>query len=125
RLKAVLPGLRTTVVEALPGEAVHELRAARYAGALARSLQRAPFGLLDPYDHHHHLRDALGKAEAIVTVAPHLETDVARLQRRLLAKLPRPGTLVPAHGEYHADQLLVRPGGVALTGFDRICLAAP
>jgi ATP-binding cassette, subfamily B, bacterial len=124
-LKAVLPDLRTTVTEALDGERVDAGAGARAAGALVRALQRAPFAPLAAYDHHDHLRGALRRAEAVVTVAPHLETDIARLQRRLVATLPTPATLVPAHGAFDADELLMRPDGVAVAGFEHARLAAP
>ena len=32
---------------------------------------------------------------------------------------------MPAHGDFHADQLLVAPGGITLVDFDELCRAAP
>jgi aminoglycoside phosphotransferase (APT) family kinase protein len=45
--------------------------------------------------------------------------------RRLGDSLPAGAALVPAHGDFHADQLLLREGAIAVIDFDQMCLAAP
>jgi Ser/Thr protein kinase RdoA (MazF antagonist) len=45
--------------------------------------------------------------------------------RRLGDSLPAGVALVPAHGDFHADQLLLREGEIAVIDFDQMCLAAP
>jgi aminoglycoside phosphotransferase (APT) family kinase protein len=50
---------------------------------------------------------------------------VGALVSRLRAGRPGGLPLVPAHGDYHVDQLLVHGGEIAVLDFDQMCLAAP
>ncbi len=50
--------------------------------------------------------------------------ELGPLLDRLRRDLPAAGTPVPAHGDFHVDQLLVGDE-VAVVDFDQMCLAAP
>jgi Ser/Thr protein kinase RdoA (MazF antagonist) len=45
--------------------------------------------------------------------------------RRLGDALPAGLPLVPAHGDFHVDQLLVRDDDIVVVDFDQLCVAAP
>ena len=55
---------------------------------------------------------------------PALRPRVEALLGRLRRELPSELTPVPAHGDFHVDQLLVGDE-VAVVDFDQMCLAAP
>ncbi len=121
-----VPELRLTAQEALDGRpAGTAVGVAAEAGAMAAALQRAglspalsapPVKLLDA---------AVRKAEVVETVMPELADRLAALVRRLGDALPAGLPLVPAHGDFHVDQLLVRDGEIAVIDFDDLCVAAP
>ena len=56
---------------------------------------------------------------------PELGGRLDALVRRLAGALPAGLPLVPAHGDFHVDQLLVRDGDIAVVDFDGLCVAAP
>ena len=56
---------------------------------------------------------------------PDLRPRLDGLLRRLAAAVPGGLPLVPAHGDFHADQLLLAPSGLTLVDFDELCRAAP
>ena len=56
---------------------------------------------------------------------PELGDRLDALVRRLGGALPAGLPLVPAHGDFHVDQLLVRDGDIAVVDFDELCVAAP
>jgi aminoglycoside phosphotransferase (APT) family kinase protein len=58
-------------------------------------------------------------------VLPGLERRLEALLGRLARQMPHGEPLVPAHGDFHADQLLVQAGGLAVIDFDGLCLASP
>ena len=58
-------------------------------------------------------------------VLPELRPRVEALLERLGRELPAGLALVPAHGDFHVDQLLVAGDGIAVVDFDEMCLAAP
>ena len=61
----------------------------------------------------------------VETVLPELGDRLDALVRRLGDALPAGLPLVPAHGDFHVDQLLVRDGDIAVVDFDQLCVAAP
>jgi ABC-type multidrug transport system fused ATPase/permease subunit len=105
-----------------PGDAVV---VAREAGRLAAALQAAPLaGLADaPADRA--LAAAVRKAEVIAAVLPDLRPRLDALVARLRAGAPDAGPLVPAHGDFHVDQLLQTGAGIAVIDFDELSLAPP
>ena len=60
----------------------------------------------------------------MATVLPELRPRVEALLDRLRRDLPAERQPVPAHGDFHVDQLLVGDE-VAVVDFDQMCLAAP
>jgi Ser/Thr protein kinase RdoA (MazF antagonist) len=68
---------------------------------------------------------AVRKAEVVETVLPQLSARLEALVRRLGETMPAGLPLVPAHGDFHVDQLLVRDEDIAVVDFDGLCLAAP
>jgi Ser/Thr protein kinase RdoA (MazF antagonist) len=66
---------------------------------------------------------ATATADLVETVAPELRPRLDELLRSLTASIPEDPTLVPAHGDFNARQLLVANGDLAVTDFDAFCLA--
>jgi Ser/Thr protein kinase RdoA (MazF antagonist) len=124
--EAAVPELRLTAQRSLEGELPASARAvARDAGALVSALQRAPVGALAVTGPERVLEAAARKAAVVEAVLPHLEGRLRSLVRRLGDSLPAGLALVPAHGDFHADQLLLGKGEIAVIDFDQMCLAAP
>ena len=120
-----LPELRLVAQRAVAGDRPHTAAgAAHTAGALAAELQRADVAGLAPAPPDRHLSSAVRKAELVATVLPRLRPRVDALLERLARDLPAGLPLVPAHGDFHVDQLLVADT-VAVVDFDQMCLAAP
>ena len=82
---------------------------------------------LDPEPPSHHLGAAIRKAELISAVdAGPARAPGSAAPTRLGAGLPsRTNACVPAHGDFHVDQLLIGAGEIAVVDFDQMCLAAP
>jgi Ser/Thr protein kinase RdoA (MazF antagonist) len=57
------------------------------------------------------------------TVMPELGDRLGALLSRLEATRPDGLPLVTAHGDFHVDQLLIRPGDIAVVDFDELCAA--
>jgi ATP-binding cassette, subfamily B, bacterial len=106
----------------LPGSAAE---VAERAGALVAALQRASLPDLPSAPPASQLEAAAHKAALIAAVLPALWPRLQALMRRLRATLPRPTELVPAHGDFHVDQLLLSGDEIAVVDFDQLCLAAP
>jgi Ser/Thr protein kinase RdoA (MazF antagonist) len=123
--EAALPDLRLTMQRALAGELPATARAvAGEAGEAVAALQQAQLRL-PAAPPERQLASALHKARLIRAVAPELEPLVAPLVRRLERALPAADTLKPAHGDFHADQILVGRDRLAIIDFDSLCLAPP
>lgn len=125
RFEAALAPWRLTVQAAVEGEAVPPLEAAPEAGALLRRLQQAEVTGLAPAGRETQLDAARRKAALIGAVVPALAPRVGTLLRGLTASMPPAGRLVPAHGDFHAGQLLRADGSLHLLDLDSICLAGP
>jgi ABC-type multidrug transport system fused ATPase/permease subunit len=124
-LAGAVPDLRLTAQRAVEGrrpESAAEV--AEVAGRLVAELQAAPAGSLGVSPPQRQLVAAARKARLVATVLPELAPRVEALLARLGAHVPAIGTPVPAHGDYHVDQLLVADE-VAVVDFDQACLAAP
>ncbi|MDX6573513.1 MAG: hypothetical protein QOC86_2669, partial [Gaiellales bacterium] len=79
---------------------------------------------LRAFTHADQLRAALGSAGSVTAVVPELEPRLKALLRTLELTIPEQSSLVPAHGDYHANQLLEIDGDLALIDFDEMCAAA-
>jgi len=101
------------------------LLAAVTLGALVADLQRAPVAALAPSPPRRHLDAAARKAELIAAVIPSLGPRLEALLDALAADLPASVALVPAHGDFHVDQLLIGADRIAVIDFDQMCVAAP
>jgi hypothetical protein len=119
------PALRVTAQRAVAGrrpESAAEV--AEAAGALAARLQRMPAGGLAPVTPERLLASAARKGALLSAVLPELRPRVGALVERLRRDLPDGVPLLPAHGDFHADQLLIGDA-IAVVDFDGLCLAAP
>ena len=56
---------------------------------------------------------------------PELAARLDALVRGLEAAMPPAGPLVPAHGDFHVDQLLVAGDDLRVIDLDELCLAPP
>ncbi len=120
-----LPELRLIAQRAVegrrPGSAAE---VASEAGALVAELQAAPIGGLPPAPPERHLAAAARKADLAATVLPGLRPRVEALLERLGRELPSGLAPVPAHGDFHVDQLLIGDD-IAVIDFDQMSVAAP
>ena len=121
-----LPELRVTVQRRAAGARPETAAdAAEAAGALAAALQRAALPGLPAAPPERLLAAARRKAGVIGAVLPDLRPRLDALVRALAATVPAGTSLVAAHGDFHADQLLLDPGGITVVDFDELCTAAP
>ncbi len=121
-----VPELRLTAQKRIEGRTAGEAAdVAAEAGAMAATLQRADLAPALAYPPERVLDSAVRKAELVETVLPQLGARLDTLVRRLGDALPAGLPLVPAHGDFHVDQLLVRDDDIAVVDFDQLCVAAP
>ncbi len=122
---AALPELRLTAQRAVEGSRpAAAIDVAHEAGALVAELQRARV-TLEAAPPERQLAAAARKAAVIGAVLPGLRSRLRALVHRLGAAVPGERRLVPAHGDFHVDQLLVGAEGIAVVDFDGLALAAP
>jgi ATP-binding cassette, subfamily B, bacterial len=122
--EAAFPELRLTVQSALDGAAPGSaVEAAGPAGAIVARLQRSPVRGVDAAGTDRLIAAATHKAAIVSAVLPELGPRLDELLGRLGKSVPPSGTLVPAHGDFHVDQLLERDGDLLVIDFDQMCLA--
>jgi Ser/Thr protein kinase RdoA (MazF antagonist) len=97
---------------------------AQAAGSVLATLHGARVPDLRAFTHADQLRAAVGSAGSVTAVVPELEPRLKTLLRTLELTIPAESPLVPAHGDYHANQLLEIDGALALIDFDEMCAAA-
>ncbi|MDX6618017.1 MAG: ATP-binding cassette, subfamily bacterial, partial [Gaiellales bacterium] len=123
--EAVLPDLRMTCQAMLPGMPPSAgPNRAQAAGAALATLHRATLPGLRSFTHADQLRAAAGSAGSVTAVVPELEQRLTGLLRMLELTIPDQSSLVTAHGDYHANQLLEIDGSLAMIDFDEMCSAA-
>jgi Ser/Thr protein kinase RdoA (MazF antagonist) len=123
--EAVLPDLRMTCQAMLPGmPPIAGPNRAQAAGAALATLHRATLPGLRSFTHADQLRAAAGSAGSVTAVVPELEQRLTGLLRMLELTIPDQSSLVTAHGDYHANQLLEIDGSLAMIDFDEMCSAA-
>ena len=121
-LEAVVAPLRLTVQSALPGTAPEDAIAiAPAAGQLLRRLHRSGPCELARFEPRDQLRAAAATC-GLWAITPGHKRRVRALLGELQRRMPRPGALVPSHGDFHATHLL-RGDELALVDFDRMCAA--
>ena len=119
------PALRLIAPRAVEGSRpASALEVADVAGALAAELAQAALDGLTVAPPDRHLRSAARKGALIADVLPATRPRVEALLERLGRERPADLPAVPAHGDFHVDQLLVGER-VAVVDFDQMCLAAP
>ena len=124
--EAELPELRATVQAAVDGATPQDAASvAAAAGALARRLQESPMEGLTPAPPGRELAAAERKAGVVRAVLPELGPRLDSLLARLRESAPPAAELVPAHGDFHVDQLLEREGELLVVDFDDLRLADP
>jgi hypothetical protein len=123
--EAVVAPLHLTAQGAVDGEPVSSLDAAAEAGALVRRLQRAEAPQLMPAPREAQLDAARRKAALIGAVVPALAPRVEKLVRRLGRSMPPTVRVVPAHGDFHAGQLLRAGASLIVLDLDAMCLGSP
>jgi hypothetical protein len=111
-----------TLQTVVAGEWPPDDRRADLGRALAEvhgSAARSPYRLTA----RDHLTAAGRTCRYVSFLHPSMKPDLKRLIGRLEANLPASGPLVLSHGDFHQDQALVGPGGVALIDFDHVCMS--
>jgi ATP-binding cassette subfamily B protein len=124
RYETAFPDLRLSVQSTVAG-AVPEAAAdtAEAAGAIARTLQRSSVRQLPRVGPAELLAAAARRAAIVAAVAPDLSGRVERLVTELGARTPDADALLPAHGDFHVDQLLAVGDELVVIDFDGMCLA--
>jgi Ser/Thr protein kinase RdoA (MazF antagonist) len=97
---------------------------AQAAGAVLAGLHRSRLPGLRPFTHADQLRAAAGSAGSVTAVVPELEQRLTGLLRMLELTIPDQSSLLPAHGDYHSNQLLEIDGALAVIDFDEMCAAS-
>ena len=121
-----VPDLRLTAQRELAGERPGSAaEVAAEAGRLAAELQRSALSGLAPAPPERALAAAERKAAVVASVLPDLAPRLEAVAARLRTGLPAAGDLVPAHGDFHVDQLILRGDEIAVIDFDEMCLAPP
>jgi ATP-binding cassette, subfamily B, bacterial len=124
RYEASFPELRLTVQSAVDGAVPDDAAdAAEEAGALARRLQQAPLRAAIEVGPRKLLAVAARRAALVEAIVPESWERVRSLLGALREAAPNGGPLVPAHGDFHVDQLLRVRGELVLVDFDEMCLA--
>jgi Phosphotransferase enzyme family len=124
RLEAAYPRLRLTAQTAVEGTVPTPESAAQAAGALVRRLQAAPLAPARVRRAETVLALAAEKARLAALVLPALGTRLTRLLDGLRKSAPPGEALVPAHGDFDADQLVdADDGELVVLDFDDVCLA--
>lgn len=124
--EAVLDPLRMTAQSAVAGAPVASLEAAAEAGKFLRELQQSELRRLTPASGERTVVSSVRrKATLIKAVVPGVGPRVDSLVRRLERREPQARRLVPAHGDFHAGQLLRVDGKLCVLDLDSMCLAAP
>jgi ATP-binding cassette subfamily B protein len=123
---ATAPELRLTAQREVGGtRPASAVEVAERAGALVATLQRSGLRSLPAAPPERQLAAAVRKANVIRVVLPSLAPRLDALVARLSERRPIAGRGVPAHGDFHVDQLLRTADGVAVIDFDQMCVAAP
>jgi ATP-binding cassette subfamily B protein len=124
--EAALPELRLTVQSAIEGDTpAAAVDVAAEAGALVAHLQRSRVGTLSVVPAERELATAARKAAVVRALLPELASRLDSILGDLGESLPKDPGVVPAHGDFHVDQLLERRGELVVVDFDGMCMAAP
>jgi hypothetical protein len=125
-LEACLLDLRLTVQREVVGAPPTPEEAAEAAGALVRRLQAAPLAPARLVGPASLLTLAVEKAALAARIRPELTPRLTKLLRRLSRTAPPEDGLVPAHGDFDADQLVdADDGELVVLDFDDVCRAPP
>ncbi len=121
---ALLPELRATVQERLPGIAVDDpVAIAPAAGALLAALHTGAPEALPAFPPVSLLAAAAASASVAGRLVPALAGRVTRLLADLEAAQPAGLPLVACHGDFQRKQLLDTPHGLAVVDVDHLCAA--
>jgi ABC-type multidrug transport system fused ATPase/permease subunit len=121
-LEALLPELRATVQERLPGVSIHDpVAIAPAAGALLAALHTGATDALPAFPPVSLLAAAAASASVATQLLPHLARRVTRLLADLEAAQPAGLPLVASHGDFQRKQLLDTPHGLAVVDVDHLC----
>jgi ATP-binding cassette subfamily B protein len=128
-LEGQLPAWRVTVQPLLSGSPPSRpADVASGAGRLLRELQEAgaaeaSAGAVAAAPPSDQLAAAGASAGFVAAILPALSDRLQALLRELEATVPSIDSLVLAHGDFSARQLLVTPEGLAVVDLDALCLA--
>ena len=123
--EAVLEELRLTCEGFLDGEPAHVLRDAEDAGSVLAVLHGSETDGLRAFSATDQLNAAALAAENATEVVPELDDRFQAFLRTLELTRPDLDDVVPAHGNFHAGQLIRSNGALALTDLDNIHAASP
>jgi Ser/Thr protein kinase RdoA (MazF antagonist) len=123
RCEAIADDLQLTCQALVAGAPATGAEAAVAAGALARTLHASRLEELRPVPPAAQLAAAAASARSVSAVVPALGATLESFVRRLEENMPSGLELVPAHGDYHAGQLVLAGSDPVLIDFDELCAA--
>jgi ATP-binding cassette subfamily B protein len=123
--EGVVADIKLTSQAYVEGTKDDALATAVDAGALLARLHGAEAGSLGALGPADQLRAAAVAAQGVIAVAPELEPTLEGVLSKLEAMMPDAGDLVPTHGGFGVDELIVHDGSLVVLDFDHACLAQP
>jgi ATP-binding cassette subfamily B protein/subfamily B ATP-binding cassette protein MsbA len=121
--EGALDELRLTCEGLLSGNEADPLRDAAAAGSVLAALHASEIDGLRGFSATDQLRAAAIAADSVTAVVPELDERLQALLRTLELTRPDVEGLVPAHGNFHARQLIRDGGMLGVTDFDAMCSA--
>jgi len=121
--EAMLPGLQLTCQTLLDGHRPDDRQGVRAAGAELFTLHASDATGLRRFTPEDQLIAAAASVGSVTAVLPELEPRLQALLRTLEETMPEAGPLLPAHGDFHANQLLEVDHRLAVIDFDEMCAA--
>ena len=121
--EAISPDLKLTCQALLTGDPAEGRTGAAAAGELISRVHAARLDGLQSFPPEAQLQAAASSARSVAALAPELAERLGRLLAALEDQLPSTVRLVPAHGDFHAGQLLDPDAQAALLDFDEMCAA--
>jgi hypothetical protein len=122
-MEACFPTLRLTVQPDVAGSSPPPIASAAAAGLLVRRLQASSIRPVRVRSPDALLALASQKAALAERLAPELGHRVDNLLALLRSSAPSGGKVVPAHGDFDVDQLLLVGGELVVIDFDDVCRA--
>jgi aminoglycoside phosphotransferase (APT) family kinase protein len=125
RVEGVVEELQLTCEPMIAGDPADPLDDAADAGSLLAALHASQVDQLRTWSATDQLKAAALAADSASALVPELDERFREFLQTLELTRPDLAGAVPAHGNFHAGQLLRANGGLTATDFDHMCSAPP